>query len=201
MGLANSMEHKYLFHYLHRGNLMIIDIVKTAKEIKVNLPDLITRPVGREMFAVTIKKSVIISVSETVILNFNGIKVLDSSFIDEYLVKLILDSRIKDYYIKLKNISNISEINIDSLFSSYSNYNKSKIAVAKEEIGNNGRFYIGSIGEHERDIINYLRTNSGTGVDDISRFIGIDANELKLILEQLSFLRLIKRYNGEFTAV
>ena len=180
---------------------MIIDIVKTAKEIKVNLPDLITRPVGREMYAITIKKLVIISSSETVILNFNGIKVLDSSFIDEYLVKLILDSRIKDYYIKLKNISNISEINIDSVFSSYSNYNKSGIAVATDDIGNNSRFYIGSIKEHERDIINYLRTNSGAGVGDISRFIGIEANELKLMLEQLSFLRLIKRYNGEFAAV
>jgi len=180
---------------------MIIDIAKTAKEMKVKLPDLITRPVGREMYAVTIKKLAIISVFETVILNFNEIKVLDSSFIDEYLVKLIIDSRIKDYYIKLRNISTISEINIDSVFNSYSNYNKLGIAVAKEEIGNNSRFYIGSISEHERDIINYLRTNSGAGVDDISRFIGIGVSELKLTLEQLSFLRLIKGYNGEFTAV
>ena len=195
------MERKYLFHYLHRGNLVIIDIVKTAKEIKVNLPDLITRPVGRAMYAVTVKKLVIISTSETVILNFNGIKVLDSSFIDEYLVKLIIDSRMKDYYIKLKNISNISEINIDSVFNSYSNYNKSRIAVAKDDLGNNSRFYIGSITEHERDIINYLRTNSGAGVDDISRFIEIEVNELKLTLEELSFLRLIRRFNGEFTTV
>ena len=180
---------------------MIIDIVKTAKEIKVNLPDLITRPVGRVMYAATVKKLVIITISETVILNFNGIKVLDSSFIDEYLVKLIIDSRINNFYVKLKNISTISEINIDSVFNSYSNYNKSRIAVAKEEIGSNSRFYIGSITEQERDIINYLRTNSGANVDDISRFIGIEVTELKLTLEQLSFLRLVKRYNGEFTTV
>jgi len=180
---------------------MIIDIAKTAKEIKVNLPDLITRLVGRVMYAATMKKLVIITISETVILNFNGIKVLDSSFIDEYLVKLILDSRIKDFYIKLKNVSTISEINIDSVFNSYSSYNESRIAVAREEIGNNSGFYIGSITEQERDIINYLRTNSGAGVDDISRFTRVEANELKLILEQLSFLRLVKKYNREFTTV
>ena len=180
---------------------MIIDIAKLAKEAKINLPDLITRPVGRSMYAITIDKLTIIAISETVILNFTGIKVLDSSFIDEYLVKLILDSRTKDFYIKLKNISTISEINIDELFNYYSNYNELRIAVAREEIGNNSRFYIGPVTEQEHDIINYLRTNSGAGIDDISKFTGFEIKELKLILEQLSFLRLVKRYNGEFTAV
>jgi len=180
---------------------MIIDIAKIAKKINVNLPDLITRPVGRAMYAATIEKSVIVKISETVIIDFDGIKVLDSSFIDEYLVKFILDSRIKDFYIKLKNISTISEINIDSVFNSYSSYNNSRLAIAREEIGNNSRFYIGSITEQERDIMNYLRTNNMAGIDDISRFTNVEVNELKLILEQLSFLRLVKRYNGKFTAV
>ena len=180
---------------------MIIDVAKTAKEIKVNLPDLITRPVGRAMYANTIKKLAIVTISETVVLNFNEIKVLDSSFIDEYLVKLIIDSRVKDFYIKLKNISIISEINIDSVFSSYSSYNKSRIAIAREEIGSNNRFYIGSITEQEKDIMDYLRTNSNVSIDDIARFTGVEAAELKLTLEQLSFLRLVKRYNERFTAV
>ena len=180
---------------------MIIDIAKTAKETKVNLPDLITRPVGRIMYAATVEKLTIIQTSETVILNFNGIKVLDSSFIDEYIVKLIIDSGIKDFYIKLKNISTISEINIDSVFNSYSIYNKSRIAVAREEIGSNNRFYIGSITEQEIDIMNYIRTNNWTSADDISRFTRVEVNELKLILEQLSFLRLVKKYNGKFTTV
>jgi len=180
---------------------MIIDIAKTAKETKVNLPDLITRPVGRIMYAATVEKLTIIQTSETVILNFNGIKVLDSSFIDEYIVKLIIDSGIKDFYIKLKNISTISEINIDSVFNSYSIYNKSRIAVAREEIGSNNRFYIGSITEQEIDIMNYLRTNNWASADDISRFTRVEVNELKLILEQLSFLRLVKKYNGKFTTV
>jgi hypothetical protein len=180
---------------------MIIDVAKTAKEMRVNLPDLITRLIGREMYAATVKKLVIIAISETVILNFDKIKVMDSSFIDEYLVKLIIDSRIKDFYIKLKNISTISEINIDSVFNSYSSYNKSRIAVAREEIGENSSFYIGSITESERDILNYLRTNGMTGIDDISKFIKIEAAELKSTLEQLSFLRLIKKFNKEFTAI
>lgn len=180
---------------------MIIDVAKIAKEVKVKLPDLITRPVGRMMYAATVKKLSIIGAGETVILDFSGVKVIDSSFIDEYIVKLILDSRGKDFYLKLRNISPISEINIDSVFNSYSNYKDTRIAVAREEIGKNNRFYIGPLGEHERDIMDYLRINLNAGIEDISRFSGIDFNILKTLLEELSILRVIRRNNGDFTSV
>ncbi|HNX23123.1 MAG TPA: STAS-like domain-containing protein [Spirochaetota bacterium] len=180
---------------------MIIDVAKIAKEVKVKLPDLITRPVGRMMYAATVKKLSIIGAGETVILDFSGVKVIDSSFIDEYIVKLILDSREKDFYLKLRNISPISEINIDSVFNSYSNYKDTRIAVAREEIGKNNRFYIGPLGEHERDIMDYLRINLNAGIEDISRFSGIDFNILKTLLDELSILRVIRRNNGDFTSV
>lgn len=180
---------------------MIIDVAKIAKEVKVKLPDLITRPVGRMMYAATVKKLSIIGAGETVVLDFSGVKVIDSSFIDEYIVKLILDSREKDFYLKLRNISPISEINIDSVFNSYSNYKDTRIAVAREEIGKNNRFYIGPLGEHERDIMDYLRINLNAGIEDISRFSGIDFNILKTLLDELSILRVIRRNNGDFTSV
>jgi hypothetical protein len=180
---------------------MIIDVAKIAKELKVKLPDLITRPVGRMMYAATAGKLSIIGAGETVILDFNSVKVIDSSFIDEYIVKLILDSRVKDFYIKLRNISPISEINIDSVFNSYSNYKETRIAVAREEMGKNNRFYIGPLVEQERDILDYLRMNLNAGIDDISRFSGIDFKILKNLLDELSILRVIRRNNGDFSPV
>ncbi len=180
---------------------MIVDVAKIAKGIKVKLPDLITRPVGRIMYSATVEKLSIIGEGETVILDFSGIKVIDSSFIDEYIVKLILDSREKDFYLKLRNISAMSEINIDSVFNSYSNYKERRIAVAREEMGKNNRFYIGPLVEKESDIMDYLRININAGIDDISRFSGMDFKVLKDILEELTILRVIRRNNGEFSPV
>lgn len=180
---------------------MIIDVAKIAKGLKVKLPDLITRPVGRIMYAATVEKLSIIGDGETVLLDFTGIKVIDSSFIDEYIVKLILDSREKDFYLKLRNISVMSEINIDSVFNSYSNYKERRIAVAREEMGKNNRFYIGPLVEQESDIMDYLRININAGIDDISRFSGIDFKVLKNLLDELSLLRVIRRNNGEFSQV
>lgn len=180
---------------------MIIDVAKTAKGIKVKLPDLITRPVGRLMYAATAEKLSVIGKGETVIVDFSGIKVIDSSFIDEFIVRLVLDSREKDFYLKLRNISPISEINIDSVFNSYSNYKETRIAVAREEMGRNNRFYIGPLREQERDIMDYLRININAGIDDISRFSGIDFKLSESLLEELSLLRVIRRNNGEFTTV
>lgn len=180
---------------------MIINVEKTARELKIKTPDLITRPVGRLMYSTTAESLTIIGSGEVVILDFTGIKVIDSSFIDEYIVKLILESRIRDFYLKLRNISPISEINIDSVFNSYSSYKDRRIAVIREDMGGNNRFYIGPLSEQESDILDYLRINQGASVDDIAGFSGFESRELKRLLEELSFLRVIKNNNGEFTAV
>jgi len=180
---------------------MIIDVAKIAKEVKIKLPDLITRPVGRMMYAATLDKLSFAGSGETVVLDFTGIKVIDSSFIDEYIVKLVIDSREKDFYLKLRNISAISEINIDSVFNSYSNYKEIRIAVVREEIGKNNRFYIGPLNEQERDIMDYLRMNLSAGIEDISRFSGIEPSVLKELLNGLSILRVIRRNNGDFSPV
>ena len=180
---------------------MIIKVEIVAREMKVKIPDLITRPVGRLMYSATNEKLEIIEEGETVIIDFTGIKVIDSSFIDEYIVKLIHDSRVRDFYLKLRNISFIAEINIDSVFNSYSTYKDKRIVVAREDMGKNNRFYIGPLSEHESDILDYLRISHGASVEDISRFCGIDSQKLKKLLEELIFLRVIKNNIGEFAAV
>ena len=180
---------------------MIINVAKLAREAKVKLPDLITRPVGRLMYAKMKEKMSIAGEGETVLLDFENIKVIDSSFIDEFLVKLINDAESQDFYIKLRNISAVSEINIDSVFNSYSNYKSGRIAVIREELGKNNRYYIGPLTEHEGDIIDYLKLNHQAGVEEISRFCGLETGHLKEILGDLMRLRVIRRNDGEFVSV
>lgn len=180
---------------------MIIYVEKTARELKIKDPDLLTRPVGRIMYSATMEKLLIIGAGEVVLLDFSGIKVVDSSFIDEYIVRLIHDSGTRDFYLKLRNISFISEINIDSVFNSFSNYKQRRIAVARGDMGSNNRFFIGPLTELEGDILDYLRINQGASTDEIAGFSGIKPSELKKILDELSFLRVIKQNNGEYTTV
>lgn len=180
---------------------MIINVAKLAREAKMKLPDLITRPVGRLMYAKMREKLSIAGEGETVILDFENIKVIDSSFIDEFLVKLIIDAEKSDIYIKVRNITPVSEINIDSVFNSYSNYKSGRLAVIREELGKNNRYYIGPLTEHESDIIDYLKINHHAGVDEISRFCGMETGLLKKILEDLIRLRLIRKTDGEFVSV
>jgi hypothetical protein len=180
---------------------MIIKVAKLAREAKMKLPDLITRPVGRLLYAKMKDKLSIIGEGETVILDFENIKVIDSSFIDEFLVKLIIDAETVDFYIKVRNISPVSEINIDSVFNSYSNYKSGRLAVIREELGKNNRYYIGPLTEHESDIIDYLKLNHHAGVEEISRFCGMETGVLKKVLEELMKLRVIRRNDGEFVSV
>lgn len=180
---------------------MIISVAKIAREARVKLPDLITRPVGRLIYSKVKDKLSIMGAGETVIFDFENIKVIDSSFIDEFLVKLILDAEKNDFYVKLRNISGISEINIDSVFNSYSNYKEGRLAVMREELGRNNRYYIGPLTEHEGDIIDYLRINSYAGSDEIARFCGLENGLLRGVLNELIKLRVIRGSDGGFVSV
>jgi len=180
---------------------MVINVLKTAKEAKVKVPDLITRPVGRIMFKKALEKLENISEEEVLLLDFEGIKVTDSSFIDEFIVKLIVDSAEKNYYVKLANISDISEINIDSVFNAYSSYNKVKIAVCRSELGRNNRYYIGPLNEHESDIMGYLRINRSGDFADISRFTGLESAVVETIMSELFRLRLVRKTGSSFTSL
>ncbi|HOP62217.1 MAG TPA: DUF4325 domain-containing protein [Spirochaetota bacterium] len=180
---------------------MIVNVAKLAREAKVKLPDLITRPVGRLMYSKMKEKLTIAGRGETVIFDFENIKVIDSSFIDEFLVKVIKDAEESDFYIKLRNISAISEINIDSVFNSYSNYRDGRLAVIREELGKNNRYYIGPLTENESDIIDYLRINNHADSDEMARFCGQETMALTETLENLLRLRVIRRDNGEYLSV
>jgi len=178
---------------------MVIIIQKKAEELKIKTPDLITRPLGRQMYS-TVRKAVEhVDGGETVVLDFTGIKVIDSSFIDEMIVKLILDSRSlpRTFYIKLKNISEIAETNIDLVFRSYSNYKNKKIVVITENICQNNVFFIGPLSDRERDVVEFLRVNKSITVDDIIKFTGQSREQVIKTMEDLDGMRAVKKVNND----
>jgi len=177
---------------------MVINVSKLAKKAREKTPDLLTRPVGRKMYGKLIESIDIISSGEVVVLDFENIKVIDSSFIDEFIVKFIRNSKNdeNDYYVKLRNISPITEINIGSVFRSYSDYDDKKIVVMTEDICLNNNFYIGNLIDVEKDIIDYIRINKSAAAKDIVRITGMTLNKVKEIMENLNCLRLVRQLNG-----
>jgi len=182
---------------------MVINVFKKAQELKLKTPDLITRHVGRVMYDAIKKMFEAVREGEIVVLDFGGIKVIDSSFIDEMLVRLIIDSRTceRPFFIRLKNISEIAEINIDLVFRSYSNYKNKKIVVITENICQNNAFFIGPLSDRERDILAYLRVNKSITVDDVAAFTGRPAGEARKIMDGLYALRLARYLDGVFCSV
>jgi hypothetical protein len=179
---------------------MIIEMIKKCKELKISLPDLITRPSGKKMFE-NVKTSMnIISENETILIDFNSIGVIDSSFIDEFIVKLISESKKteKPFFIKLKNISDIAEINIDSVFKTYSNYNNERMIVITDDIRKNNNFFIGTLGESEKSLLAFLRVNKNAGVKELSENLEKSIEDTEAILERLYTDRLIKKIKGYY---
>jgi len=182
---------------------MIINIKKKAEELKLKVPDLITRHVGRAMYESITKIVENINDGETLLLDFSGIKVIDSSWIDEMIVRLILDSRRSEpaFYSKLKNISEIAEINIDLVFRSYYSYKNKKIVVITENICQNNVFFIGPLSDQERDIVEFLRVNKSITMDDAVTFTGLPREKVQKIMDELDKIRVVKAVKGAFFAV
>jgi len=177
---------------------MVLKLYEIAKKMKIDLPDLLTRPTGRKIYKKSIEKIKYAGDNETILIDLEGIKVMDSSFIDEFLIKLLLNSvNDKKYYIKLKNISNISEINIDSVLKTYTDYNK-KILILTDDICQNNNFYIGELNSSEREVLNFLRINKSANIKDIIDFSRQNEEKIIKILDALYSFRLIKIDHGVY---
>ncbi len=178
---------------------MNIKIRKIADELKIFAPDLITRMNGKLIYEKVISRIKNAVADETVLFDLNSIKVMDASFIDELIVRTIKESKAgeRSFFLKLKNISSASEINIDSVFNTYSYYNSEKIAVVTDDICQNNNFFLGNLSGVEKDILDYLRVNISAGLADLVEFTGLDAEEVGEITAELYSLRLIKRREDE----
>ncbi|MDA3899376.1 MAG: DUF4325 domain-containing protein [Spirochaetes bacterium] len=182
---------------------MLLSIEKMAKSMKVDLPDLITRPTGRRFYENAIKKLVNVSADETVLCDFSGVEVIDPSFVDEFIVKLIKFSKTgeKPFFIRLKNFSHMVEDNIRSVFQSYCEFSNKKFSVITEDITIDNSHVIGIISEVERDIVEIIRINGTMSSIALSEYLHREKPETELILEEMYSDRLIKKDNSRFTIV
>ena len=174
---------------------MVVEILKVKDRLKLDLNDLITRPIGVKFYKEVKKLINKINTNEIVLMNFEGVNVADPSFLDEFIVKIILESRGKNrsYYIKLANFNEISSMNLRSVFDSYYNFKNERLAVATDEIINNEKYCIGSVDEREILIMNYLHINKSGSISNIAEFIEQDLENTKNLLEGLYEMRLVRK--------
>lgn len=171
---------------------MRIEIVKMAKALKMSLPDLLTRPVGRSLYGKVKKKLVYLQANEVVELDFKGIDVIDSSFIDEFLVKLITEpDNAGPYFLHLKNVSAGIEMNIKSVFSSYNKF-AGRIAVATSELTSDHCYALGELSEQERNILDYLHRQGKITKHECAELLNCEVSEAERLLCGLFELRVIR---------
>lgn len=185
-------------------NSLIINMYSLGERLGCSLPDLITRPAGRSVYGYLNSALNDLEDGGTMVLDFSGVKVIDSSFIDEMLVKILLEARksSKVFYIKLKNFSEIAEININLVLRSYSLHKNKKIVVITENICHNNAFFIGPLSDEEKDIVEFLRINKSATTEDVSRFSGLPTREAEMILEELHAARAVRKDKaGNFLSV
>lgn len=178
---------------------MEIHVKKLAMKAGFKSPDLLTRAVGRSLYKSLVKAASAAGENEVVVLDFAEIGVLDSSFIDEFIVKFILDQNKENgYYIKLCNISNTSQLNIAAVFRSYLEFDDRRLVVATEELCASNKFYIGFLSEAEDNVLSYIKTNKSVAADDK----GLHVKDLPKILNEMRKLRLIREDgSGRFFSI
>ena len=171
---------------------MEVKIESLTKQVTKNNPDLITRPVGRQLYRKLSGKMDIVKEGEVIVLDFDKIKVIDSSFIDEFIIKLLSESiKTGKFFIKLRKISDIAEINIASVIKSYAQVDK-KIVVMTEDICLNNNFYIGELTPEEHDAVNFIRINRNVSLEDLVSGTGMDEIKAQETLQSLIDLRLVR---------
>jgi hypothetical protein len=168
---------------------------KIAMDLKLPLPDLITRPVGRKMYEKVRKMLSVLHNEEVVALDFGGVKVVDSSFIDEFLLRLILEARSAKpaYFIKILNFSDAVEVNCESVFSSYRRFNNERAVVITDRVTGNNSVFLGALSAVERDIVDYLHVNRTARIGDIAAYVGKSEEEASALADSLYLLRVVRR--------
>ncbi len=175
---------------------MVIAIQKFARDMKLSIPDLITRPVGRELYIRIAKKFTDIHDGEVVVIDFKGYKVLDPSFIDEFIIRLLERSRNEHprFHIKLSGISETAIHNILHVMKSYRVVKGKRFAVATDRLINKHNI-IGELTAEEIDIIRFLSINQGTTSAEISLFLETGIEETNALLEEMYAMGIIRKQN------
>lgn len=183
---------------------MEINVKKIAEAAKIKYPDLLTRVTGRSLYDRLVKKMEFVGHDEVVILDFSGIKVMDSSFIDEFIVKFLIEagSGERKYYGKLREISEIGQNNVESVFQSYLQFNKQRLVAVTEDLSINNKFFLGTLSALEEDIFNYIRINKLVFIEDIASALNYSSKMVDDILAEMIKLRITRQNDdGKFLPV
>ena len=170
--------------------IYVKDLVKYGKTFS---GDLLTRPVGRKYYDAAAKKTKAAMQGEVVVVDFEKIRVIDPSFADEFVIKLINLSSENDFYIRLKNLGRSAANNISSIIDSYSRFAQTELAVPVEEITESGSHFIGNLDGIKADIAEFFRINKTAGLETIINKFSITESQTEEILESLNSLRIIRK--------
>ena len=161
--------------------IRVQDLGKTAE-------DLITRPVGRRYYSAAMKRIGSAMKGEVIVLDFEGIRVMDPSFADEFMVKMVDASREKDFYVRLKNLSRSTEGNVRTVFDSYAEYAGREYVLPVEEALSDGTNYLGRMDRSSREVLDFIRVQKSVSRELVlEKYPGCAS-----ILTHLEELRLIR---------
>jgi hypothetical protein len=155
----------------------------------------LTRPVGRQLYAKVSKNLVNAHAEEVVVLDFAGISVVDPSCVDELLVHLIRDAMNpeKPFFVRLKNITAATDMNIAAVFDSYAEFSGIRIGVITEDLISRRGYFIGKMNDTEKELLAYLHVSRNASARDIADHLHRDLDGITKTLEDLYAIRLVRR--------
>jgi hypothetical protein len=176
---------------------MEILIQKIAKQCRIAGSDLLTRPAGRQLYGKVKTHVAKARPEEVVVLDFAGYSVIDPSCVDELIVNLVRDSMNpeKPFFLRLRNITPIMDMNISMVFDSYAEFAGMRIGVITEDLISRRGHFIGKMSETERELLEYLHVSRTASVREIADHLHSDADGVEKALESLYELRCVRREN------
>lgn len=178
---------------------MVIEIKKLTTSVAVTRrsTDLFTRYVGKLLFQKIQAKIKHLSEHEVVVIDFNGIRSVDASFVDECIVPLLDLSQTNTipFYIKLINITDNVEYMVQQVVGAA--HEQKRYIVMTDSLCKNGSHALGAISEMEKDIIEYCVINKQATSTDIASFLHVSESEAHDSLMRLYKMRAVRKIHAD----
>ncbi len=188
-----SLALNFQSHLL--DEIMVIEIKKLVASVTVTRKsnDVFTRYVGKLLLQKIHEKLNHLTEHEVVAIDFNGIRSVDASFVDECIVPLIELSQknTTPFYLKLVNITDSVEYVVNQVISM--TQQQQRYIIITDRLCKNGCHALGVISEMEKDIIEYCVINKQATIGDIASFLHISENDALEVLKRLYEIRAIRK--------
>lgn len=155
--------------------------------------DLFTRYIGRMIFEKIKEKLHYISKGEVLVIDFDGIRSIDASFVDECIVPLLDLSHSVEipFYVKVSTISD----NVEYVIHQVLNMSKGRkrYVVTADRLCSNGCHALGGLSDAEKDVIEYCAVNKMATISDIASFLHLPEDKAMEVCDALYAVRVIKK--------